>query len=118
VVKFSDLKYWTTKNYGGLIVRYNTKFKRFGWDKLKAIADKTIKSLKNDEEMDGSLNLHIATGSVLSLAYVAFSLKDSNGKTNICIETRSGFETAIGAKLSNIIENTLKDGQHKHGEIK
>jgi len=105
--------YWVVRQEGNLIVRYNNELNRFGWPRLKTIAEKALKEC----DLWDSHGTHRAEiGNLDGVLYIAFPIKDPAGNVNVCIETQVGFETGLGVKLSDLAEyDLISDGQHKHG---
>ena len=105
--------YWVVKKDGDLIVQYNKELDRFGWNRLRKIAQQALKC----ELWDGP-GVHKAdTGTLHGVVYMAFPVTHPSGKILVCIETKEGFEKVLGVRLSELAEyNMICDGQHKHGE--
>lgn len=107
--------YWIIKQDGNLIVRYNKELDRFGWDRLKLIAERTFKECKS---WMGPGTHQAKIGDLDGILYIAFPIEDPyTGNINVCIETRAGFESGVGVKLSDIaVPQQVVDGQHRHGD--
>ena len=123
--KMNNLRsdYWSMRKDGDLIVRYNSEFNRFGWDRLKAIAQKARKfPVWGDMSRSGMASFEISKhqaeiGDLDGIRYISFPMKDPNGKVIVFIETQTGFENCLGVKLSELAEyQYVSDGQHKHGK--
>lgn len=109
--------YWARRTEGSLRVQYNAELEKYGWPRLKAIAEKTLQVC----DVWDSHGVHKAEmGSLDGVMYIAFPIRNpawaglAEGVT-ICIETVEGFEKNMGIRLADLAEyNYASDGQHKH----
>ena len=104
--------HWFVRTEGDLTVQYNRVLDKFGWPRLKAIAEKALKTC----EPWTTAGLHKAeAGSLDGTLYISFPIPDPQGKIIVCIETQEGLERGLGVKMSDLAAyNYAGDGQHKH----
>jgi hypothetical protein len=108
--------YWEIRKEGELSVQYCKALNKYGWSRLKAIAEKTLKVC----DLWDSQGVHKAeVGALDGQLYISFPMPDPrSGKVTVCIDTQEGFERALGIRLADLAEyNYAGDGQHKHEGI-
>jgi len=105
--------HWARRTEGTLRVQYNKILEKYGWPRLKAIAEKALKVC----DVWDSQGVHKAeVGSLDGVLYISFPISDPRtGEITVCIETQEGFEKGLGIKMSDLAAyNYAGDGQHKH----
>ena len=108
----SESNPWMYRKHLHYEVQYNRNLHKFGWNKLKEIAEVAIATC----DIWDSWGKHVAeTGSLKGVKYIAFPIRNEKGEITVCIETQESFEKTLGVKLSDIAETSVvSDGQHKH----
>ena len=107
-----DPNYWIIRREGSLRVHYNRTLDAFGWPRLKAIAEKALKTC----DVWNSEGVHRAEiGSLDTTPYIAFPIPHPDGGLIVCIETQASLEKNLNVKLTDLAaHNCVSDGQHKH----